>query len=158
MKKKGSRLVGILAAGAWALFPSNSARAEPELAKMEEPTLYEQVSQYLNIDGIGKEKYREEQYLYRDIKGKLHYNRLYWFDGERYVEQYNFTGVSIKNARGVEKHNIHTYPIMIIWRGQVYINPIGGVNGDDEKLLRNLESEEPVKELFVKPPSEDPEV
>jgi len=112
----------------------NSTKAD-ELEEVEEPTLYEQVNQYLDINGLGKEKYRTSQYLYLSRDGELHFNIRYSFDGEKYIEQYDFTGFSRKDPIGGKLQEIYNYPLKILWKEQGYLNPRLGVNGD-ERLIK----------------------
>lgn len=127
MKKGLMSMLGLIAATSMFI---NSAGAN-HLEEIKKLTLYEQVNQYLNTEGFGKEEYKSSQYLYRSRDDVWHFNRTYSFDGEKYIEQYDFTGFSEKDTVGGELQEIHPYPLHILWRGQVYLNPGWGVDGDE---------------------------
>ncbi len=103
----------------------------------EQPkSLYERVQEYL-VDGIGKEEHRQTHYAYEDSLGNIHYNRLYVFGTDSYVEQYDFIGIQQKDTLGGIVIRMFAYPSSILYQGEVWKDFMrDGVNGNEDKIDR----------------------
>ena len=119
--------------------PSKDVRAEPKL-ETGDLKPHEQIQEYLDSSGVGREEFRMRDYLSTGRDGTPYYTKVFLFEKEVFIERREIICETVLNKDGT----IPLFPIVYIFRGILYYDPLeDGFNGNEigyQNLTELIES------------------
>jgi len=132
------------------LMPNGLARAEGSKLEIHNKKPHEVVQKYLDGNGVAREQFRSNHYLFKDRGGNLFYNRRYLFGKDVFIEQYDMANI-MNSSKDGKFRMLYAYPSYFFFRGTWYFDPLrDGFNGNEIKHENSREPFKPKKPLSSK--------